>query len=89
MHYGAPIDTASEVLGKAKKLKRPLVTIDILDLSDKRRSFKKRKDDPRGYATLQSTGRSRPIQIPTGWLKFERGSLTPCFEVRGDTEGRG
>ena len=47
MIHGAIIDTASEVLGKAKKKKRPSVTNNILDLCDMRRSIKKRrKDDP-------------------------------------------
>ena len=41
--HGAVIDVASEVLGKARKKKRPWATNDIRDLCDKRREAS-RKD---------------------------------------------
>ena len=50
--HGALVDTASEVLRKARKTKKSWMTNDILDLSDRRRSLKKRrKEGPLQYRT--------------------------------------
>ena len=38
--YGALVNTASEVLGKARKRKKPWMTNDIPDLCDRRRSLR-------------------------------------------------
>ena len=44
--HGSLIDIASEVLGKARKKKKPcIMTNDILDLCDRRRRLKKRRKD--------------------------------------------
>ena len=43
--HGALVDTASEVLGKARKKKKPWMTNDILDLCDRRRSLKNRRQE--------------------------------------------
>ena len=37
----AVIETASEILGRHRQKKKPLVTADILDLCDKRRELRK------------------------------------------------
>ena len=38
--HGAFVNTSSELLGKARRKKKPWITDDILDLFDKRRNFK-------------------------------------------------
>ena len=40
--------TASEILGKHRQKKKPLVTAEILDLCDKRRELKKNRSEPEG-----------------------------------------
>ena len=41
----AVTETANEILGKHRRIKKPWVTSDILDLGDKRRELKKKKGD--------------------------------------------
>ena len=43
-------NTASAILGKHRRTKKPWVTADIVDLCDKRRELKRRKCDPEGAA---------------------------------------
>ena len=58
--HGALVDTASEVLGKARKKKKPWVINDILDLSDRRRSLKKRrKYGPLAYSQANKVVRKK------------------------------
>ena len=51
------IDTASEILGKHRRTKKPWVTADILDLCDKRMELKRRKCDPEGAAKYREVNR--------------------------------
>ena len=44
----AVTETANEILGKHRRIKKPWVTSDILDLCDKRRELKKKKGDTEG-----------------------------------------
>ena len=44
----AVTDTANEILGKHRTVKKPWVTNDVLDLCDKRRELKKKKSDTEG-----------------------------------------
>ena len=44
----AVTETANEILGKHRRIKKPWVTSDILDLSDKRRELNKKKGDTEG-----------------------------------------
>ena len=44
----AVTNTASEILGKHRPVKKPWVTADLLDLCDKRRELKKKKKDAEG-----------------------------------------
>ena len=39
----AVTETASEILGKHRKNKKPLITAEILDLCDKRRELRKKR----------------------------------------------
>jgi hypothetical protein len=41
----AVIDTAGEILGKHRRIKKPWVTADILDLCDVRRKLKSKRGD--------------------------------------------
>ena len=50
-------DTASEILGKHRRTKKPWVTADILDLCDKRRELKRRKCDPEGAAKYREVNK--------------------------------
>ena len=44
----AVTETASEILGKHRQKKKPLVTAEILDLCDKRRELRKKRFEPEG-----------------------------------------
>ena len=44
----AVTETANEILGKHRRINKPWVTLDILDLCDKRRELKKKKGDTEG-----------------------------------------
>ena len=50
-------DTASEILGKHRRTKKPWVTADILDLCDKIRELKRRKCDPEGAAKYREVNK--------------------------------
>ena len=50
-------DTASEILGKHSRTKKPWVTADILDLCDNRRELKRRKCDPEGAAKYREVNK--------------------------------
>ena len=50
-------DTASEILGKHRRTKKPRVTADILDLCDKIRELKRRKCDPEGTAKYREVNK--------------------------------
>ena len=41
-------ETASEILGKHRKKKKPWVTAEILDLCDERRGLRKKRFEPEG-----------------------------------------
>ena len=51
----AVVETASEILGKHQRPKKPWVTTDILMLCDKRRELKKEKKDPEGAKNYRET----------------------------------
>ena len=42
----AVTETASEILGKHRQMKKPWVTAEILDLCDKRRELRKKRFEP-------------------------------------------
>ena len=42
-------ETASEILGKHRKKKKPWITAKILDLCDKRRELRKKRYEPEGF----------------------------------------
>ena len=50
-------DTASEILGKHRRTKKPWVTADILGLCDKRRELKMRKCDAEGAAKYREVNK--------------------------------
>ena len=64
-------DTASEILGKHCRTKKPWVTADILDLCDKRRELKLRKCDPEGAAKYREVNNKIKLNMrrPTdNWI---------------------
>ena len=62
--HGALVDTASEVLGKARK-KRPWMTSDILILCDRRKKERqeKKQSRPFGNAEVQSSQSSKERKV--------------------------
>ena len=56
-------DTASEILGKHRRTKKPWVRADILDLCDKRRELKIRKCDPEGAAKYREVNRKIKLDM--------------------------
>ena len=44
----AVTETAGEILGKHRQMKKPWVTAEILDLCDKRRELRKKRFEPKG-----------------------------------------
>ena len=44
----AVTETVSEILGKHRQKKKPWITAEILDLSDKRRELRKKRFEPEG-----------------------------------------
>ena len=54
----AVTDTANEILGKHRPVKKPWVTAEILDLCDKRRELKKKnKNDVEGTTEYKTVNR--------------------------------
>ena len=70
--HGALVDTASEVLGKARKKNKPWMTNDILDLCDRKRSLKKgRKEGPlamQNYSQVNQAIRRKMKQVKENWI---------------------
>ena len=66
--HGALVDNASELLGKARKKKKPRMTNDLLDLCERRRSLKKRRKEGslamRNYSKVNKVIR-RKIKLVT------------------------
>ena len=53
----AMTDTASVILGKHRHKKKPWVTIELLDMCDKRRVLKRGKNSPRGTDKYRETNK--------------------------------
>ena len=53
----AVTETANEILGKHRRIKKSWVTSDILDLCDKRRELKKKKGDTEGRERYKKVNR--------------------------------
>ena len=70
--HEALVDTASEVLGKAIKKKKPWMTNDILDLCERRRSLKKRrKEGPlatQNYSQVNQVIRRKMKEAKENWI---------------------
>ena len=54
----AVINTASEILGKHRPVKKPWVTADLLDLCDKRRELKKKKKYAEGVRQYRAANQA-------------------------------
>ncbi|KAK2177324.1 hypothetical protein NP493_607g01004 [Ridgeia piscesae] len=54
----AVTNTASEILGKHRPVKKPWVTADLLDLCDKRRELKKKKKDAEGVRQYRAANQA-------------------------------
>ena len=68
----AVTETANEILGKHRRIKKPWVTLDILDLCDKRRELKKKKGDTDGreiYKKVNTEIRSIMKKAKEKWIK--------------------
>ena len=49
----AVTETASEILGEHPQKKKPWITVEILDLCDKRRELRKKRFEPEGAANYK------------------------------------
>ena len=68
----AVTETANEILGKHRSIKKPWVTSDILDLCDKRRELKKKKGDTEGrerYKKVNTEIRNILKKAKEKWIK--------------------
>ena len=68
----AVTETANEVLGKHRPVKKPWVTTDVLDLCDKRRELKKRKSDAEGareYRKINNTIKKNMKKAKENWIE--------------------
>ena len=69
--HGALVDTASEVLGKARKKEKPCMTNDILDLRDRRSLKKRRQGGPlaiQNYSQVNQAIRRKMKQTKENWI---------------------
>ena len=76
----AVTDTASGILGKHRSVKKPWVTAEILDLCDKRRELKKKKNKNDAEGTTES--RTVNQQIKKGMKKAKEDWIVePCENI--------
>lgn len=71
-------ETATEILGKQRRTKKPWVTTDILDLCDQRRELKKEKSTPRGarkYRDMNNKIKTCMRKAKEKWIQ------TQCSEI--------
>ena len=67
----AVTDTANEILGKYRTVKKPWVTNDVLDLCDKRRELKKMKSDTEGakeYRAINQDVKKAMKKAKENWI---------------------
>ena len=67
----AETETASEILGKHRQKKKPLITVEIFDLCDKRRELRKKKIEraPQSRSlTYESSVRNIPSTSKTSTM---------------------
>ena len=77
----AVIETANEMLGKHRRIKKPWVTSDILDQTDKRRELKKKKCDTDGrerYKKVNTEIRNIMEKAKEKWIKKQ------CVSIEND-----
>ena len=68
----AVTETASEILGKQRIIKKPWVTADVLDLCDKRRELKKNKSDAEGakqYGAVNQQVKKGMKKAKENWIE--------------------
>ena len=68
----AVTETASEILGKRRSVKKPWVTADVLDLCDKRRDLKKKKNDTEGakqYKAVNQEIKKNMKKAKENWIE--------------------
>ena len=78
----AVTNTASEILGTHRPVKKPWVTADLLDLCDKRRELKKKKKDAEGTRQYRAVNQ----EIKKG-MRSIVGSYEMMLKRRGAVEG--
>ena len=74
----AVTETANEILGKHRRIKKPWVTSDITDLCDKRRGLKKKKGYTEGieiYKKVNTEIRNIVKKAKEKWIKKQYDSI--------------
>ena len=77
----AVTETTNEILGKHRRIKKPWVTSDILDLCDKRRELKNKKGDTDGrerYKRVNTEIRNIMKKTKEKWIKKQ------CVSIEND-----
>ena len=77
----AVTETASEILGKHRQMKKPWVTAKILDLCDKRREQRKKRFEPEGsekYRKINNSIKRCMKKAKENWIGEQ------CSETEGN-----
>ena len=75
----AVTDSAAKRLGKQRRKKKPWVTLELLDLCDKRRNMKKKRGKPEGakdYQEIKRKIRTEMKMAKETWIQSQ------CHEVK-------
>ena len=82
-HFNKAVtDTAAELLGKQRRKRKPLVTLDILDLYDQRRDMKKKRGEPEGAKDYREIKRKirTEMKIPKEtWIQGQYQKAEACL----------
>ena len=79
----AVTDTASEILGKARRRKKPWVTRVVLDLCDERRNLKKKRYEAEGaneYREANKMTQKAVKKAKEDWIGAQCEAIETCLE---------
>ena len=78
----AVTDTATELLGKQRRKRKPWVTPEILDLCDQRRDLKKKRGEPEGakdYREIKRKIRTEMNMAKETWIQGQYQEVEACL----------
>ena len=75
-HFNKAVtDAAADLLGKQRQKRKPLVTPEILDLSDHRRDLKKKRGEPEGAKDYREIKKKDQDRDEDGKRDLDTGSV--------------